>query len=408
MASLLAWLTESYIVSEWLTSAPWSVTAAPASFVSPDTVACLSNRTCFIGGDFGIAELKVGQTVSFHSFKLPNGAGNAMAVQSIACASNRDCWAILNQGEWGSFGGSVFEHFDGSSWRVSARLNGIFESVSCADSNVCWAVGNGRALGGGLAARFDGRQWSIFPTAQLPKPPMVYRLPAKLRQRPAYMQSNSADFQSVYCLSATSCWAVGTIHPAMRNTSYMQQRNTSYLVEHYDGHRWKLMPAPQASDTHEAHQLDAVACVQDNQCWATGAVYFQGTDFINIAARIWHWNGTRWIRQWAQGQKKYVFSSGPGIDLSSIACLSARDCWVAGTTSFGIESMEHDSVTLHFDGRTWQDVPTPDRYEPGRGFQGGAVFGLSSVACLRNDICIAVGTHSTSSMDEPYVLVHRQ
>jgi hypothetical protein len=133
---------------------------------------------------------------------------------------------------------------------------------------------------------------------------------------------------SVYCLTASDCWAVGWFNPA---------------EIHWDGSSWSLAftnPGP--------GRLNSVHCSAANDCWAVG---WLGTTI--------HWDGSTWSD----------FASVTTDTLDSVFCATHTDCWAVGQSSI-----------LHWDGSSWLDFTNPT---------GNA---LNSVACLATNDCWAAAS----------------
>ena len=118
------------------------------------------------------------------------------------------------------------------------------------------------------------------------------------------------------CLTAADCWAVGESSP-----------NTEAL--HWNGHRWSQVPAPSPGDS--TNTLDDVACTSHANCWAVGTAAFQNETEPNL---VLHWNGRRWRQVPAPSPVPQGVS-----ELWSVACISAASCWAVGQTSGGGEEL---------------------------------------------------------------------
>ena len=138
------------------------------------------------------------------------------------------------------------------------------------------------------------------------------------------------------------------------------------------GGTWSVVPSPNTADPTSV--LSSVACVSASDCWAVGDGFDLGT--FSGANLIEHWDGSAWGT-----------SPGPdaaGVDaLSSVTCLSASDCWAVGGTV--VEPVQHFAVTLteHWDGSQWSIVASSDLH--------GLSDSLDSVSCVSGSDCWAVG-----------------
>lgn len=76
--------------------------------------------------------------------------------------------------------------------------------------------------------------------------------------------------------------------------------------------------------------------------------------FLNQAL---HFNGRKW------SMVKTPDPAGKGSDdfnyLSKVACVKASDCWAVGYTESG-DSAPYLNEALHFNGKKWSVIKTPD------------------------------------------------
>jgi hypothetical protein len=112
--------------------------------------------------------------------------------------------------------------------------------VSCSSSSFCMAVGS---FGSGFSTgsffeRWNGRSWSRV---------RAFSPPAS---RPEPGANPGEGLQSLSCVSARDCWAVGYDYGRM-------------LVEHYDGRSFTRSSAPVSNGN-----LISVSCSSARSCWA--------------------------------------------------------------------------------------------------------------------------------------------
>jgi hypothetical protein len=84
------------------------------------------------------------------------------------------------------------------------------------------------------------------------------------------------------------------------------------LAEHWKGHNWKVVPAPNPATND---RLSAVAAVSTSDVWAVGIVSFSAPPVIL------HWNGKRWASVAPPTQTGF---------LSGAAAVSTNDVWAVG------------------------------------------------------------------------------
>ena len=118
--------------------------------------------------------------------------------------------------------------------------------------------------------------------------------------------------------------------------------------------------------------LYTVSCVEASDCWAVGSVQV-GTVSQTLTE---HWNG----RTWARVPSPTPPFPGEGDALEGVSCQSVASCWAVGTG--GIGPATHHSIILHWTGVTWSVVTPPP----------GPVAPLLAVSCTHSTSCWAVGT----------------
>ena len=108
-----------------------------------------------------------------------------------------------------------------------------------------------------------------------------------------------------------------------------------------------------------------------SNAWAVGAAFTS----IGEKTMILHWNGTKWAR---------VASPNPQgktaeVTLDGVAATSASNAWAVG--DYATVSGDK-SLILHWNGRAWKQVPSPNP---------GTVNELTSVAAVSTSNIWAVG-----------------
>jgi hypothetical protein len=192
---------------------------------------------------------------------------------------------------------------------------------------------------------------------------------------------------SIRASSPASIWAVGGF---VDDTGIVQP-----LVLHYDGSAWTRQNTPVLAGS----QLNGVRAVAANNVWAVG--YAENQD----ATLILHWDGTAWSQVPSP-------SPGGGNILNSIAAHSASDAWAVGVTSsspFGARgrpapggrataTADPQALILHWNGTSWQRVPSPSP---------GAVDLLTSVGASSATSAWAVGLTQASITSAPQTFTLR-
>ena len=187
---------------------------------------------------------------------------------------------------------------------------------------------------------------------------------------------------SVYCLSASNCLAVGNFDSTTSGATLNQ-------VLHWNGRKWSkvAVPSPAGTAAMDFSELDAVRCRTASDCWAVGD-YSKGQALLSQAL---HWNGTRWavVRTPNPGGTR----SGDNNQLFDVVCTSARACWAAGQYGNSSGNGLTLNQALHWNGRRWSLVSTPQPAGTG----DGAVQGIASVRCSSASNCLAIGTAGNES-----------
>lgn len=379
--------------------APAGVVAVPrpGSSSELDGVWCTSPASCWAVGQYAPSPLTTLNEVlrwdgrRWRNVVVPSPGGTAEGdisqLYGIRCLAARDCWAV---GLYLKGGAELDEalHWDGRKWsRVATPtpggtlihdFNELFD-VTCISPARCWAVGDyGRSGSGQMglnqALRWNGRKWSEVTT------------PDPAGTSPGEFNA----LQSIRCISATSCLAVGTYGTL---DGYKNQ------ALRWNGTKWSRLttPNPGGTSTGDVNMLVSLTCASPVSCWAAGNY---GTDEPSQVSlnELLHWNGRAWSPAAAPDP------DGTGSDahnqLSGVFCSSASNCWAVGddgTISGGAIRNE----VLHWNGTRWSKASAPN---PG-GTTTGDVSRLFAVRCSTRGDCWAVGSlEKNGGADENQVL----
>jgi hypothetical protein len=238
------------------------------------------------------------------SVAAPGSTGN---VRNIACPSPSSCWAV-GEGLLRDNGNLRFVarimHFNGKAWTTlkvpvpaavtasHGHVSGDYplSGVTCTSPKNCWAVGYTRSgdvmSDRDLVLHWDGRHWT---DAHVATP-----------------HGKGDELDSVTCVTASNCWAVGSI-----------ARGVFDLVGqilHWDGHAWRSVPVP------ASYALDQVRC-ERAQCWAVGDDMVSLNGAQATASVLLHLVGGRWVS---------LLPDVPLTFLSTVSCPSAQSCWLTG------------------------------------------------------------------------------
>ena len=198
-------------------------------------------------------------------------------------------------------------------------------------------------------------------------------------------KSSKEDFDSlngVWCRSRSDCWAVGDYGRSYPHKVTVVSRSEAL---HWNGKKWKLVPTPNPGGTSAAtdtNALSGITCTAAASCWATGDQLDGSQTEVNEAL---HWNGKAWTS--VPTPNPSGTGSLEGNTAASVTCIKSTDCWIAG---YGNNSSgASDNETLHWNGTSWSAVPVP---QPGYG-------GLSGISCPSAADCWAVGTETRPGGD---------
>jgi hypothetical protein len=190
---------------------------------------------------------------------------------------------------------------------------------------------------------FDGTTWTAFPA-------------------PFINGENISFLRGVADISPTEAWAVGNITGGI-----FAGPHPGPLIERWDGTQWNVFSAPGCSA-----QLFAITAISANDIWALGGDNFE------------HWDGTAWTAT-------TIPIGGLLIAASSDA---ANDVWAVGFS--GPSGIEGETLVAHFNGTTWQTVPSPNV---------GVNSTFNAVVALAPNNVWAVGSSVAATHDPTLTLI---
>jgi len=180
-------------------------------------------------------------------------------------------------------------HWNGRKWaRVTVQdpagtavgdLNELL-GLSCTSAVNCWAAGFYGTLTPGpkkprtlnLILHWNGKKWSKASV-----------------QSPGQNGGKSDELGAITCSGARDCWAVGQ---AGNFDGNLPVRNEAL---HWNGVRWSLVrtPNPAGTGMQDRNVLNSVRCVSAGNCWAVGVQVRSGGSLS--ASQILHWTGKKWF-----------------------------------------------------------------------------------------------------------------
>lgn len=409
----------------------WAVAAInpPAGAIASGLfgVSCVAPGTCTAAGSFLTAERTIEPLVE--SSSTGTWASQAVVVppdaswsglEAVSCASTTACMAVGYAISSTGPQRSLAEHFDGSTWTLSAvaepasSTSSALSAVSCSEADQCAAVGQFSDAAGmhGLAEAWNGTAWarqSLSDPARSTGSALAgVSCPASgsCAAVGGYSQfSTSIGLTSAYLLEDGKWSEVSPVNPPGAETTQLggvacrsAQRCvavgfyqdsagvTEPFAEQSNGSRWRGRPiaAPSRAITS---QLTAVACASEKTCFAVGTYSPRAESAVALVERQ---SGSRWQMKKPRALPKASYS-----DLTAISCGSARSCTAVGVYSAGSGKML--PLILHWQGDRWtrQRVPLPP------GADGGQLEGVS---CPSANACEAVGYYNTST-ESPQLLL---
>ena len=234
-----------------------------------------------------------------------------------------------------------------------SQNNRLFGVATLSPCNA-WAVGDydpGRTL----ITHWDGGSWTQWPS---PDP------------------GTDARLFGVTALTVSNAWAVG---------EYFDGTADKTLIVHWDGLDWTQVPSPNVSGA-SLNSLVAVRGTSAANVWAVG--YYKNSNNVDQTL-ILHWNGTAWK------QVPSPNPSGPALDqeLTGVAGSSAQDAWAVG---FYYTGALDKSMTLHWNGTAWKQVPSPNP-----GSQGTFLWGVRTTSASN---AWAVGSAFNGTADKTLIV----
>jgi hypothetical protein len=363
---------------------------APVSVSVLDGVFCTSRTRCWaVGSQIGAGGTGIANQVmrwngtTWRQVSVPDpggsGADSTSELVAVRCLAAANCWAVGSR----SGGGAMLNealHWNGSKWTAvhtpdpggtgSGKVSELDDST-CVTPADCWAVGDfGSGTQGPAEQRtnevlhWNGKKWTRVSVVN----------PGGTRT------GHVNTLYSVRCLSASDCTAVGD-YGTTSATGVLRNQALQW-----NGKKWSLVSTPNPGGTKAdgVNEAFALACAADS-CWGAGTYGSSKSPGTNLN-EILHWNGEKWATVTAPDPDGT--GTGAGNQLEAATCVSSADCWAVGnfgsiTVGVGVGRNE----ALHWNGRKWRRVKTPN---PG-GTGTGEINDLLGVRCVSSGNCWAVG-----------------
>ena len=291
---------------------------------------------------------------------VPQAGSGRSELRGVSSISPADAWAVGFAGYDGDPDATpLVEHWDGSGWSVMATPDvsgaALFGVTAIAADDV-WMVGTYNSTRESLILHWDG---TTITDVEHPNP-----------------GANRNDLYAVAAVGPDDVWAVGD------KTSGVSDP----LSLHWDGATWREVATP---STASYDVLQGVTAIAANDVWAVGSE--------NYAAAAMHWDGKKWSdvkvggavgrsrlnavsaatssEVWAVGQDsegtlterwngtawKRVQSPAQGgtllPELFGVTVVKPADVWAVGVKYVAGNA---SAVSLHWDGKHWSTVDTPN------------------------------------------------
>jgi hypothetical protein len=285
----------------------------------------------------------------------PGGIANLNYLTGAAAISPASAWAV---GQTGTLTApqTLILHWNGTTWTRVASPNpggpgeaNNLQGVAAVSASDAWAVGycfSRNSTGRTMILHWNGRIWKRMPSPNA---------------------SGLSALNSVTAISRTNAWAAG-----WNNTGHGWRT----LILHWNGRAWRLVSSPNPNDLPV---LNGVAARSRSNAWAAGFYYASG--YAQTLTE--RWNGRTW---------KLVRSpdpAGPTNDtiLQGIAVAGRDLAWAFGYYTNSARIPGQDTLILRWNGKTWSQTPTPS---PG----GASNFnGINGLAVLSPSSAWAVGQY---------------
>jgi len=299
---------------------------------------------------------------------------------SVSCVAAGDCTAVgwfTNAGEdqnamtMTSTGGVWANALPATFGDVvqSSSPYAEFYSVSCVSAGNCTAVGYFKNAGGGLEAMTMTSTGGVWANVR----PAIFG-------EGVQSSSPNAEFESVSCVAAGHCTAVGRFRNAGGGSEAMTMTST-------DGVWANAQPATFGDVVQNSTpfaRFNSVSCVSAGHCTAVG--YFKNAGGGYEAMTMTSTDGV-----WANAQLatfgEGVQNATPFAVFSSVSCVSAGHCTAVGY--FKNAGGGREAMTMTSTGGVWANA-RPATF--GEGVQYSSPYAVfNSLSCVSAGHCTAVG-----------------
>lgn len=268
---------------------------------------------------------------------------NSTSLNAVSARTATDAWAVgFVQLPGDDLGKAMLtERWDGTRWRPVAtpnipRVDEKLLAVSATGPNDAWAVGSMNPIGAAttnpIAAHWDGKAWTIVPTA-------------------AASGGSKSILDGVVTFSPTNAWAVG------------RSKSARALVEQWNGTAWTAVPVPDpvlpAGQTLASSMLTGISAISPTDIWAVGSYSLGGTALTGLSLTM-HYNGVAWSVVKSPNVTGGTRFNPARTVLNSVTAIAPNDVWAVGNTFTTDGTNEPDAaVSMHWNGTAWSFAKTP-------------------------------------------------
>jgi hypothetical protein len=256
--------------------------------------------------------------------------------------------------------------------RDAEGLDTVLRSVVATSPDGALAVGRANVRQEGGHEFLELQQWDGNTWSELDAPGV-----------PAY--GTGPEVMSVDASGPESAWAVGFTN---------LERGGVPLSLHWDGISWHPVGFPD-NPQPESH-LFAVSAIGDDAVWAVGGWARPGA--LEGGALVAFWGGSGWnvtdlpTTEGTENGGQHHYDALYGVD-----GVNGADVWAVGSR-FDVPQTFGRSLVEHWDGTSWQRVPSPNVEPQGSG--GGIDTSLQAVAATGPDDAWAVGSYEQAGIGD--------
>ena len=318
---------------------------------------------------------------------------------------------------------ALAERWNGTGWQQVAMAQPatqhvLLQGVADLSSTDAWAVGflgdvapDTSSPSGGLVEHWDGTRWQIASTPG----------------------SSAETLTAVAGTGPDDVWVAGSM-----NLAPPRPAGDNAFFEHFDGTSWKTVPGPPGNFSEDPVGVTGLAALSPSDVWAVGTQNPEGSGLpgsLNMAA---HWNGTAWTVVPTPNLGNSVSQADVPTGVTAI---SANDVWASGVEFTGCQAASTRGgprlagtrgrsqfaahgrgpvlplalrlrpgglrrlpgatgqclvpYVLHWDGKTWSLIQTPDPGAFGSALEGITALSASDIWAVGQTQSSATGPAGT-------------